>query len=382
MLVNYNHSLSDWATGHWEERKSWRGYPYQVWRPAVPRIDEKIARCVFYIYMSVEEAIQGHPDSATGFIFGVFSEYKENGAYLYAVTNRHVIDRQDMETPTLRINTKDGAFDVIETKKDDWSFHPLGSDIAVAGLNLDNSKHEISFLNPDFLLTKEFMDAGNVGAGDDVFMVGNFQDRGGRKRNYPTVRFGNISQNPNEPMRNPHTGLDEESFIVEMRSASGYSGSPVVLSISALFPRFNDVDKENRFGRKKTDTDSKPTFSNMYDYHKLLGIDWGHIITKEKLHDRDGNVLPEEQSVWINSAMAGVVPSWKLAEMLYSEELVEMRKENDERIKKEDNESNVVVDFDKEKKSNDEGITKEEFEDVLRKVARPLKPDDQEKKET
>jgi hypothetical protein len=65
----------------------------------------------------------------------------------------------------------------------------------------------------------------------------------------------------------------------------------------------------------------------------LLGINWGHIRTKERLYDKDGDPLPDRESVWINSAMAGVVPSWKLADLLYSEENIRKRRELDEKLK-------------------------------------------------
>lgn len=378
MLVHYKPLPSDWAAGQWEERLSWQGHPYWVWSPFMPKIEDQLLRCIFYIYMSEDEAKQGNVDSATGFIFGIPSEYRKTSAFLYAVTNRHVIEGISTETPFLRVNTLDDSFDIIVTKKEDWKFHPLMCDLAICGLGLESNKYDISYLNPDFLLTKEFMEEMNVGAGDDVFMIGNFQTRGGKKKNYPTVRFGNIAQIPNEPMKNPHTGFDEESFIVEMRSASGFSGSPVILTISALFPRFHN-DEMHTFRSRREKPDFKPKVDRRYDYYRLLGIDWGHIRTKERLYDKDGKTLPDRESVWINSAMAGVVPSWRLYEMLYDDENIQIRKTIDEKVKEEIEQSEVVVDFEQKDKQE---LTKEEFEDTLRKIARPLKPDDQEKKGT
>ena len=37
--------------------------------------------------------------------------------------------------------------------------------------------------------------------------------------------------------------------------------------------------------------------------------------------DRDGNFLPNEDSIKINSAMAGVIPSWFLEKMLFDEDI-------------------------------------------------------------
>jgi len=335
----FNRRLIDYI----DVRKSWKGYSYTTWKPTMPKIRDDLLKCVFYIYESEADAKNGYPDSATGFLFGIPSEYRNELVFLYAVTNRHVIESINSEMPCLRINTLDDSFDIIQTKKEDWDFHHLMCDVAICGLGLKGNKYDFSFFNPDYLLTKEFMEDMNVGVGDDVFMIGNFQGRGGKNKNYPTVRFGNIAQMPNESMKNPHTGFDEESFIVEMRSTSGYSGSPVVLSISAIFPRFNN-DENSQFLKKNKNLENSPKFDRRYDYYRLLGIDWGHIRTKERLYDKDGQVLPDRESVWINSAMAGVVPSWKLYDMLYSNENVQSRKDIDEKAKREAEESEIVVD--------------------------------------
>ncbi len=286
----------------------------------MPRIRDIFLKSIFYIYPSRDEAIQGNIDSATGFFFCIPSEKITGASYIYAVTNWHIISHSEMEKPVLRINTEEGKFDLIETERDQWKFHPLGSDIAISQIDV-NDEHDFSCFYPEFLLTKEFMVEKNIGVGDDVFMVGNFQTRGGRKRNTPTTRFGNISQMPYEPMENPYTRLDEESFVVEMRSISGFSGSPVILSISALFPRFNEPQ------RKKGEIVSH----DPHDYYRLLGIDWGHLRIKERLYDKDGNIQPDRESIFINSAMAGVVPSWKLNEMLFCEEEIEYRRSEDEK---------------------------------------------------
>ena len=290
------------------------------------RIDDLFLKCVFYVYMSKEDAFQGHPDSATGFFLGIPSSYDNSQFYIYAITNKHVIKHNEMETPILRVNNFEGTSNLIETKKEEWRFHPLGSDLAICLIDA-NQLQDTSFLSQEFLLTNEFMEEKNVGVGDDVFVIGNFQTRGGKTRNYPTVRLGNIAQMPNEPLKNPYTTLDEESFIIELHSTSGYSGSPVILSIPWIINR--------KFDRKKEEKTPPKWHNPEPDYYRLLGIDWGHIQTKESLYNSDGERLPNGESIWINSAMAGVVPSWKIAEMLYSEEEEDIRKKEDEQFKME-----------------------------------------------
>lgn len=365
MLKHYKPSHADWLAGHWEERDG-----HEVWRPALPRIPDILAKTVFYIYENEDDAREGYTDSATGFLFGVPSDIFPNRYHVYAITNWHVVNQ--IKTPTLRINTLQGGFDVIRTEQDEWKPRESNCDLMYRSIELDDGKHDTWFFDSDYLMTKEFMFEQQIGAGDEVLMIGNFQTRGGKAKNLPTIRSGNIAQMPDEPMKNPYTGYDEESFVVEMRSASGYSGSPVILSLLG----------SRRFYVKNEIHGARPRYGTMevQDDFKLLGIDWGHIATKEFLYDGDGNKLPRSESVWINSAMAGVVPCWKLEEMIFSEEEIEMRKKKDEKRQKRIDQSQIRVDFEKEGK--DRELTKEEFEDALRKIARPLKPDDPKKKGT
>src|SRR5258707_1186988 len=64
--------------------------------------------------------------------------------------------------------------------------------------------------------------------GDDTFMIGLFLDHAGVTTNVPSARFGNISMlpNPRATIRQS-TGYDGVSYVVDMHSRTGFSGSPV-----------------------------------------------------------------------------------------------------------------------------------------------------------
>ncbi len=284
------------------------------------RIDDLLKKSIFYIYSSKNEAQDSSPISATGFLFGVPMTDITDRLFVYAVTNKHVVNEIG-DNPTLRINLKDGGFDVIETEKEDWNFHPLGSDLAIYSLELDD-KFDFSVIHPEFFLSGEFMKEKDVGAGNEVIMIGNFHNIGGKQKNIPVVRFGQIAQMPEEPLTNSYTNLNEESFLVEMRSISGFSGSPVILSIPWGSRRIKKEKKE----------DSKPQWHKPEpNYYRLLGIDWGHTRIKRYLYDRGGNKLTEW--FYISSVMTGVVPSWKLEEMIFSDDEVKQRKEIEKNLK-------------------------------------------------
>jgi len=281
----------------------------------MPRVQPRFLFSVFYLYPSEQDALDNSEEGATGFFFGEKSEVSPNFPHLYAVTNRHVVFRKGMEQPVLRINTKDGKFKTFPTDRSDWRPHRDGDDIAICPVYFDISLHAIEFFERGFITDDKFIKDFNVGAGDDVVMIGRFRTYAGKSKNLPTVRFGNISAMNEEKVHNPFTGLTQESYIVEMRSMSGYSGSPVLLHIPYMSFRW-------------THPPSHPEDTNFVtgaSYTSLLGINWGQIVYKEKAKDQ----YDQELIIEMDSSMAGVVPIYKLMDLIDSEELVEMRKKKD-----------------------------------------------------
>jgi hypothetical protein len=193
-------------------------------------------------------------------------------------------------------------------------------------------------------------------------MVGRFVNHEGRQRNTPTARFGNISMMPWEPVRNPLRGA-QESFLVETRSLGGYSGSPVFLHILPYTAR---AGKE---GYYMPEQGAGPW---------LLGVDWGHLPITEEVKAKNSNTeLDEDLIVESNSGQMGVVPAWKLRELLYKEEVAEMRKHWDDQIAKEQQNSSSVLDNRAEAAAlpgqNEEDFasyTEGDFEDALDRVSR------------
>jgi hypothetical protein len=110
---------------------------------------------------------------------------------------------------------------------------------------------------------------------------------------------------PWEPMKH-ESGHMQESFAVEMRSLGGYSGSPVFLYMMPLLSRVHHY----------------PTSMGPW----LMGVDWGHIISTEPVRNKYGDPSPDGQHVRSNSGMIGVVPAWKLQELLFREDFVTRRK--------------------------------------------------------
>ena len=279
------------------------------------RINDEFLDCVFYLYPTKEDAIEGRKLGASGFLVSLKSESDLKFPHIYAVTNRHVIRplnnlSRDTVSLFIRLNTKEGKTEIIPTTSEDWIPHPNGDEIAVMPLPILFSNLRFKTIPSDTLVSESLVEKFNIGPGDEVFMVGRFINHEGKQRNLPSVRFGNISMMPLEPIISSW-GMAQESFTVEMRSLSGYSGSPVFVHM----PRF----VQSRHG-------SIPEGYQPGDY--LLGIDWCHINFKSQAVD--DNDLPIEVWVKLNTGVAGVVPAWKIKEIFYEEELIKRREKDEE----------------------------------------------------
>jgi hypothetical protein len=109
-------------------------------------------------------------------------------------------------------------------------------------------------------------------------MVGRFVNHQGEKENRLAARFGSISM-MQEPIWVARDNRWQESFAVEMRSRTGFSGSPVTVYRTP----YTSVTKGQHT-----------------EFYRLLGVNWGYI------NDETG------ENTWLN----GVVPAWKILETL------------------------------------------------------------------
>lgn len=298
--------------GRFETRYSSLGHPYSVWEPGVPRVNDDILDCVIYLYPSVADADVGRHIGGSGFLVGIPAKTVP-GNFIYAVTNRHVIEGG---SACIRLNTMTGAKDTRDYDERHWTFHPDGDDLAVCTMPaMEASIYKYRHVPSEILLTKERATELNIGPGDDVNVVGRFINHEGRQRNLPTMRFGNIAQMPWEPIQQIRVSgepFDQESWLVEARSIGGYSGSPVFVEINPLWDRLNGYKMER-------------------GWRYLLGVDWGHINSWEPV--RTPNDPHPIFRVRGNTGMMAVVPSWKLIDLLNLPALVERRAKDEELVK-------------------------------------------------
>jgi hypothetical protein len=299
-------------------RYSERGYPYGVWEPEVPRIPPELLDCSVYLYPTASDARAGLHYGGSGFLLGLITEFAPGRFqwHLYAVTNAHVI--RDAEATVIRLNTKNGEFDVLGTDAASWVCHPGGDDLAVCPF-APSEVHRFSFVEADRLISRnQVYGITSVVPGMDVFVVGRHIGRDGQQRNTPTVRMGNVAQLPDEPVELEDGSL-REMFLVDMRSMRGYSGSPAV-----VFTQYMEIKavphSVNPSGMRNT----------WKEDWRLLGVNRGYLIEETEVYRRKGNVnQPTNMFIEGNAGIALIVPAWKLTELLEVDTLKEMRKRAD-----------------------------------------------------
>ena len=277
----------------------------------MPRIKDDVLECSVYLYTSGEAAISGKGSAGSGFLVSVPSEAIPDGQHVYAVTAAHVIDNGAC---VIRMTSRNVEMSLVSTPDDSWIRHPEGDDVAAAMLDLDSGAEECkSVPTESSFVTQDHITRLDIGLGDDVFLVGRLVNHEGKQRNLPSVRSGNIAMMPNEPIHVSARNFDQESFVVECRSIAGFSGSPVFVHIppSSLPP----------------ETEMNQT-SFKYEGHWLLGVDWGHVNDYEAIQKNTGESSPKPEHN-VETGMLGVVPAWKILELLDHPKFVEMRKEQD-----------------------------------------------------
>ncbi len=257
------------------------GKPCWLWRRRLARINEAWLDCCFFLYRSEEDAITESSIGGTGFAVSVDHDPPQGPQWgaMYAVTAAHVVAQG---CKFARINTRDGTFRVVELGP--WHNAPpdengVLADVSVAILRT-GYRANVTAIPIGVGLWRERFKEEDYGIGDPVFMVGRLLNYEGKEMNTPSVRFGNISLVPREAVNVKDVG-DCESIFVEMRSQSGYSGSPVF------------VYKDEPLG---------PTM-------RILGVDWGHL----------RGIGFSGKSVE-HAGIVGVTPFWRVIDLLLGDE--------------------------------------------------------------
>ena len=259
----------------------------------VPRIPDQLQRSIVFIYSSLEAAKTGAKAGGTGFL--VSKTIASGSRRTYLVTNAHVAQSADR---VARLTGADGTSEFVPIASSEWVNHRDGDDIAACDVSTTRHPKVDALCWADFAVSLPRMAELNVGVGDDVFMLGRFISHGGIQQNQALARFGNIAMMPGEAVLDGRE-LRVEAFLVEMRSLSGFSGSPVFLYIGPGSYRGNGT--------------MMPLYSETIG---LMGIDTGHKAFTAPVRSRDAGLEEQQYEVEMNTGVAIVSPAWKIAELL------------------------------------------------------------------
>jgi hypothetical protein len=272
----------------------------------MPRIPPQVLYSTFGLYHSADDARKGSNSGGTGFFVAYPTGVPLAPSLLYAVTNWHVA--VESGASVIRMNKIAGGVDIVEFDPGEWEFQPGGPDIAVIPhtmLRVRESVHEIVALHLGLFLSKIEVAQLGIGPGEDVFMLGRFVDHDRPDTNVPAARFGNISMMP-QTIEQRTGAKNLESFILDVHSRTGYSGSPVFVY--------------RTFGSDLT-TDSLIVAPNTH-FIKLLGVHWGQfperweIETGKKISEESVPLSADAKFVKGYSGMTLAIPAWTLREFL------------------------------------------------------------------
>lgn len=276
------------------------------------RVDEAVRKCVCFVGYQLDDEPRF---SASGFLVAF-----DSGSRL-VVTARHVIVGLQAKRPNLPIavwlNRDGGGRAVINTKPQDWLFHPSDDqvDAAVLAMPIPAEGFDHLAITRKMFAEDELIREYNVGVGDELYFPGLFVPHGGRDRNRPIVRQGTIAAMREEPVDTDMGPID--AYLAEVRSIGGLSGSPVFLHLSDLWrdPPGNDPG------------DPIPT------QHEdvFFGLVHGHYDAKSPL------TSPLDLEA-VNMGISMVIPAQRIREVIEQEEIEMVRK------KKEPRESPAVMD--------------------------------------
>jgi hypothetical protein len=337
------------------------------WEPPVPWMSYEMQEAAIFLYPTREQAEKRLDGIGTGFLVAVDSEAQPTATHLYAVSNDHVSRR----APVIRVAPKREAdVEIIDGTDADWIEHPDGDDVAVRPLGVVRnppgpaSVRRYAYMEASRLISTEDIRWGaGPTVGDECLMVSRYVNHKGEQFDRPVVRFGNLSMYP-EPVLQKERTFDQESFLVDMRSVPGFSGSVVLI----YFTEPGVVSMTEPLGGGQWPTGPDNPAREIISKWWVLGIDWGHLPVSQKIWE-DG----QAKRVKAESNMAGVVPAWKLTELLTEVEAVVKPREKAEADLAKANPDAAELDS-----ANPEY---ERFEDLTRQIVKVPKADiDQQRK--
>jgi len=324
------------------------------------RIPDVILKCVGFIGEGTGRdssgAVQGDLYATGFFVMIPFEEPYSRFTFAYFVTAKHVAEELRGRDVYFLVNKKGGGVTVMPPFGDSWYIHPIDSSADVAVIPVRNvGDAEITAVHVQNFGTPSVLAELDIGIGDEIFATGLFTPAAGTQRNEPIVRHGNISMMPQEQIQTELGYADV--YLVEARSIGGLSGCPVFVRPTIRLPQqSSSPHTKNAFGVGHGAT--------------LLGLMHGHWDINEA--DLNKPYITHDRKHGVNLGVGIVVPAYKILEVLNQPELVAMRKEINENLKRK---SVPGMDSARHKEESGAPFTQKDFETALKKVSRKVRPE-------
>jgi hypothetical protein len=321
------------------------------------RLPDQILNTVCFIAQDPSKIKYG----GTGFIVAVRGAY--GNAYLHLVTAKHVAEAVEGAPFAIGVNTRHGTKAVMESSQlTKWWYHPTEPKAVDAAVTLfappGYETLDIEWVyagdesEPGMFATPDVMQKNGIGIGDEIAVVGLFSGFSGKDRHFAIVRTGNLAMLPSE--RIPVEGFDPmEAYLAEGRSIGGLSGSPVYVRQTINI----------NLGISKERTIPFAGTGQIYFLGLMVGA-WR--LPK-------GFLEPVKHEA-MNMGISTIVPAHKILEVIYQPELIQMRKEYDQKISEENKKQGIATvdsSFDKPAQS----FTRDDFENALKKASRKVTPE-------
>ena len=206
----------------------------------MPRLPDRFLNCSAFLYPTVDAAMRDVSSGGSGVIMVVRGTINKLVKHYYILTNAHVIAGG---APSVRITRHDnGQDEFIDKSVGDWVLSDT-DDLATCRVeSSDQHGEQRKYLGiyVDMFMDDKDIQKFNVGIGDEVFSIGRFFDADRLPKTTPVVRFGNIAMMPEKSFPTSRHGkhFEQPSYLVEMRSRTGFSGSPIFAFISPTEHRF------------------------------------------------------------------------------------------------------------------------------------------------
>jgi hypothetical protein len=237
---------------------------------------------------------------------------EEHRNWNYLVTAEHVVFGLNGHHIWARANETIGAPSEVKIPADAWHFGNrdqagLWTDVAVAPITVDagTELNPVPIYGPrSIAATRTVIESHKIGLGDEIAVSGLFRSHYGLKRNIPIVRVGNLAMLAAEPVKT-RSGQDVEAHLIEARSINGLSGSPVFVNMAPY--------------RTDRTQDRPQQVYNLY----LLGLMHGHFDLK---NDDVVTETANGTTTAINTGVGVVIPVEKIIEVIFQEELIDLRR--------------------------------------------------------